>query len=381
MKFNSSYSSVYMHWPFCPYKCSFCPFVTVIGKDDFMGQYNQAIKKEIEDFCASQEKQRLETIYVGGGTPSTWPEEMLLDTFDTLKKTFNLTGLKEFCLEVNPGTVSDSKLKAWKSIGINRISIGVQSMKGNVLKSLNRNQSEDDVINLLDVAPNYFENISVDLILGLPGVTEEEWKDLLHQVVKWNIKHVSVYFLTVHEGTKLYFGIRRGQVSLPREESYIKMYEWTVSFLNKNGFSQYEVSSFAKEGFQSKHNSAYWKRKPFKGFGIGACSFDGKRRFQNEKKFLNYIEGVEAGKDITCFSEELSKDQEWIEALMLGIRQIKGVSIDELQSFLSTQEKERFLEKVKSLQEADLLRQDRNRIYLTQRGMGMENEVVLRLVS
>ena len=159
------------------------------------------------------------------------------------------------------------------------------------------------------------------------------------------------------------------------------MYDWTTAFLNKKGFLQYEVSSFAKEGFQSKHNTVYWSRLPFKGFGIGACSFDGKRRLQNEKRFLNYIEGIEAKQDVTCFSEELDKDQELIEYLMLGIRQIKGVSIDELQLSLSEGEKERFLEKVKSLQEAGLLRRDRNRIYLTQRGMGMENEVVLRLVS
>lgn len=381
VKLNPDFNSIYIHWPFCPYRCSFCPFVTVVGKDDFMGRYNNALKAEISALQTGEKKQKIKTIYVGGGTPSTWPEELLLDTFDTLNKTFDLTELEEFCLEVNPGTVSESKFRTWKAIGVNRISVGVQSLKNDVLKSLDRNQSKEDVLNLLEVAPNYFKNISVDLILGLPGVTEDDWQDLLNDIVKWPIKHISVYFLTIHEGTKLYFGIRRGQVSLPKDESYIDMYCWTVEFLKQNGFMQYEISNFAKDEFKSKHNTVYWSRKPFRAFGVGACSFDGKIRFQNDKRFLNYIEAIESGADAICFSEELSKEQEKLEILMLGIRRTEGVSIKELSSIFSDEEMNRIYEKVKSFQESGLLQYDKDKICLTQRGMGMENEIVLQLVS
>src|SRR3990167_9460361 len=193
LQFNpsSKTESLYIHWPFCPYKCSFCPFVTVIGKDDFMAQYNDALIKEIQKFSEGK-RHKIKTIYVGGGTPSSWPEKLLLDTFDTLKDEFDLDDLEEFCLEVNPGLVTESKLKLWKKIGINRLSIGVQSLKEKVLQSLSRMQSNSDVFSLLSKAPEYFENISVDLILGLPGVSESEWKDLLDKVVKWKVKHISV---------------------------------------------------------------------------------------------------------------------------------------------------------------------------------------------
>src|SRR3990167_621016 len=380
MEFDLNFSSIYIHWPFCPYRCFFCPFVTVIGKDEYMERYNNALNTEIENF-KSEKQQKIKTIYVGGGTPSTWPEKLLLDTFGTLNKTFNLSELEEFCLEVNPGTASRAKLEAWKQIGINRLSIGVQGLNDNVLKSLGRNQSREDVVNLLNMASEYFENISIDLILGLPDTSEADWQAFVAEVVTWNIRHISVYFLTVHEGTKLYFGLRKGQISLPREESYIRMYDWTTGFLKKHGFMQYEVSSFAKEGYQSKHNQVYWSRGSFKGFGIGACSFDGHGRFQNEKNILKYMEGIEEGKDVTIFSEKLTKNQEWIEVLMLGIRQTKGLSMDKLKPFLSEKEMEIFLEKVKSLQEANLLRKDKDKIYLTQLGLGMENEVVLRLIK
>src|SRR5438552_2915254 len=151
MEFDLNFNSIYIHWPFCPYRCFFCPFVTVIGKDEYMEKYNNALKLEIEKF-KNKPQQKIKTIYIGGGTPSTWPENLLLDTFDTLNKTFDLSELEEFCLEVNPGTVYEAKLNVWKQIGVNRLSIGVQGLNDKVLNDLGRNQSKEDVVNLLNIA-------------------------------------------------------------------------------------------------------------------------------------------------------------------------------------------------------------------------------------
>ncbi len=182
--------SVYLHWPFCPYKCHFCPFVALASHDSFMERYHLALIKEIERFGREYEGPReLDTVFFGGGTPSTYPDDLLLDTFDTLKKVFSFSKNIEVSIEVNPGTVHSGQLAVWRDVGINRLSIGVQSLKDQVLQKLNRLQSARDVYALLAEAPQYVENLSVDLILGLPGVTPTEWKELINKAVHWPIKH------------------------------------------------------------------------------------------------------------------------------------------------------------------------------------------------
>ena len=286
--------SLYIHWPFCPYKCHFCPFVAIAGQDQFMERYHKALIKEIGAFAEQYpSKLALDTIFFGGGTPSTYPDHLLLDTFGTLKNMFIFDERSEVSVEVNPGTVRSEQLHLWKSLGINRLSIGVQGLKDSVLNSLNRKQSQKDVFWVLDQASLLFDNISVDLILGLPGVSADEWKELLAQAVTWPIKHVSIYFLTVHEETPLYFRVKKNEIALHTDEHMVELYQWTVAFLADHGFDQYEISNFAKNGFQSRHNTVYWERKPYKGVGLGACSFDGESRFQNQKNLMKYMTDIE----------------------------------------------------------------------------------------
>jgi oxygen-independent coproporphyrinogen-3 oxidase len=187
--------SLYLHWPFCPYKCHFCPFVAIASHDQYMERYHHALLKEIEQFSGNYTGSRLiETIFLGGGTPSTYPPPLLLDTFGTLIRMFTIVPHAEITIEVNPGTVNEEKLQTWKKAGINRLSIGVQSLNDGVLKNLNRHQTASSVLQLLEIASPLFENISVDLILGLPDVSPDEWKQLIQTIVTWPIKHVSVYF-------------------------------------------------------------------------------------------------------------------------------------------------------------------------------------------
>ncbi len=372
--------SLYIHWPFCPYKCHFCNFVALAAHDQYMADYHNALVKEIETFFSRQNsKLTIDTVYLGGGTPSTYPLPLLLDTFGTLKNAVTFSSDYEMSIEVNPGTVSDEQLVAWREMGINRISIGVQSLNEMVLKRLNRHQSTKDVGEVLEKAHRLFSALSIDLILGLPGVSAEQWKETLAQVVQWPIAHISIYFLMVHEQTPLYFGVKSNKITLPPDDEVVDLYYWSIDYLAEHQFVQYEISNFARPGFESRHNKAYWDRVPFKGFGLGACSFDGNKRFQNEKNLMKYINNIGDGKDVIDFSEQLSREQIWLETLMLGLRQKNGMVYEELINFLHDEEKERFKAQVALLCDRSLMKCENGRLQLLPRALAVENEVVEKL--
>ncbi len=368
--------SLYIHWPFCPYKCHFCPFVALAGQDAHMPEYHKALISELTRFAAAQEHQMpLKTIYIGGGTPSTWPDQLLLDMFDTLRNTFDISLISEITLEVNPGTVRPEQIAVWQQAGISRISIGVQSLNDQVLQNLNRMQSASQVRQLLKQLAGNFNSISVDIIVGLPGVSEQEWKDFIAELVTWPIMHVSMYFLSVHEGTPLYFRVARKQITLPPDEGIVDLYYWSVEALKNGGFMQYEVSSFAKPGFESQHNQMYWSRKPFKGIGIGAWSFDGKARIQNEKIIEKYIKAQQEGLDAVCSGEELTQEAVRLEQLMLGLRCMRGAVISEVMDGLSQEKQEEFIHRLTALEEKKIISVQEKRIFLAPTSLALENEV------
>lgn len=346
-----------------------------------MAKYYAALKKEMLDFVAQYpEKLHLETIYIGGGTPSTWPDDLLLDMSGTLREACNLKELAEFTLEVNPGTVRPEQFEVWKACGINRLSIGVQSQKDEVLKKLNRHQKLSDVLSLLDSASAVFDNISVDIILGLPGVSAADWRDLLKQLITWPVSHVSLYFLTVHEDTALHFQVQKNRVVLPPDDEIVELYYWSRDFLCNAGFVHYELSSFARNGREAKHNTVYWERKPYKGFGIGACSFDGQARFQNEKNLFNYMQHVQENKNITISAEELSIEAIRLEKLMLGLRRSKGVLYEAIVEGMPHEKRHLFESRVDELVKQRYLINQEGRLYLTPLGLVVENEVVSQLL-
>lgn len=372
--------SLYVHWPFCPYKCHFCPFVALASQDQFMEKYHDALVAEIEQFGALQpHKNSIDTVFLGGGTPSTYPDLLLLDMLGTLRRTFTISQDAEITIEVNPGTVRTEQISLWKEHGITRMSIGVQSLKDEVLRKLNRHQTVKDVYVLLEQAQHLFSHISVDLILGLPEVTEPEWKEMLASIVTWPINHISIYFLMVHEDTPLYFKVKDKRVVLPCDDGLVDLYYWTIDFLEKHGLHQYEISNFARDGYESRHNSMYWDRKPYKGFGLGACSFDGTSRFQNEKNLMKYIDGVHGEKDVTIFSETLSREQIHMEKVMLGIRRAQGVSLTEVMHDLSDHEQKAIQERIQWLTDNEFLYKQGERLKLTPRGLSVENEIALKL--
>lgn len=371
---------IYIHWPFCPYKCNFCDFVAIASHENFMAQYHASLCKELEDFKSLYDVQApLKTLYIGGGTPSTYPLELLPEMFATLKTLISFDETTEVTFEVNPGTVVPGALELWKSLGINRLSIGVQSLKDTVLQGLNRHQTKIDVINLLQTTAPIFENVSVDFIVGLPGVSSQEWKEMIIQAMSWPITHISVYFLMVHEKTPLYFKIKQNSVVLPPDDEVIDLYYWTVEILEQHGFYRYELSNFAKKGFESRHNQAYWQRKSYKGFGLGACSFNGAFRFQNNKNLRNYFEAVATQKNLIYESEEITSQQISIEKIMLGLRQAKGIEIQNVLQDFSPEQQAHFKEKAEWLEKQGLVSNNNGWLFLTPRGFVVENEVAVNL--
>lgn len=383
MKNNSTMSeydcSLYIHWPFCPYRCSYCPFIALAGQDAFMERYHLALKSEIERYSNSNARQKIKTVFLGGGTPSTYPSNLLLDMFGTLKGVFDFDRVQEITIEVNPGTVQMQHLQVWHDIGINRISIGVQSLDEAILRKLHRFQSNADVYWLLNACTRYFENVSIDLMIGLPGISDNEWESFLKEVVSWPIKHVSIYCLTVHEQTPLYFELLKHEIKMPSDDNIAETYIRTIEFLHQQGFVQYEVSNCARAGYESLHNKCYWERFPYKGFGLSACSFDGRRRTQNDSNLMNYLKKIEKNQDIIIFEEDLNDEQVRLEKIMLGLRCARGISLDLLLQGATSEKQKILQQKISIFSTQGLLKQTDNVISLSTRGFALENEIITQL--
>jgi oxygen-independent coproporphyrinogen III oxidase len=379
---------IYIHWPFCKSKCHYCDFLSFAKKDDSNEKYHKALLGEIKNFSLNLDsniEREIKTIFLGGGTPSLYPLYLLEELFEKLKIDFNLKKIQEVTIEVNPEGVQEHKLKVWKKIGINRLSVGVQVLDDLALQKMNRNQKKKDFFDLMQIAPNYFDNISVDLILGLPGVSEETWMATLAQIASMPIKHISVYFLTIYDKTPLFYMEKKGKTFLDDDDKLISLYEKTVGFLKQKGFLQYEISNFAKSGFESSHNKSYWDFKPYYGFGLGASSFDGNKRFINLKNLDEYISLYSASSTSCGFEpkyfyvEVLNEEQKVLEKLMLGLRQNKGISLHRMLYCLDEVEKLKFIKNLKVLVKENLIRQEGDNLALTLRGMVLESEVILNI--
>lgn len=392
--------SLYIHWPFCANKCHYCDFIAFEQHESFYELYHKALCNEITSFAHKQTNPEviytcsnaaqaenplsanvIETIFCGGGTPSLYPSQLLQSLFALLHDNFSISPQAEITLEANPADVTEENLSLWKSVGINRLSLGIQILNNDVLFKLNRRQRVADAQRAIKNAPHFFSNISVDLILGLPGVSESCWFDTLAEVTSWPISHLSLYFLTIHEKTPLYFRLESGELSTWPEEKFVENYEKSIAFLDKNGFSQYEISNFSRPGFESRHNKGYWDRLPYRGFGIAAASFDGFNRFINDKNLGKYLQkATSTGENTFSSAETLTTEQAILETLMLGLRQRKGVSLHDVVYFLQDDQQKQFYQNVARLKEQALIEEHEGVIRLTIKGMVLENEVVLRLL-
>ena len=372
-----NFQHIYIHWPFCKKRCHYCDFVALAQHENFFESYHQALCKEIELVGKSlNSRQAIKTVFLGG----LYPTHMLEEVFKTLNNYFDLSEVQEVTIEANPADITEEKLSVWKSFGINRLSMGVQILDDEILKNLNRSQTTTDVLNAIEIATKFFENISIDLIIGLPGITEKIWHATMQQAVAWPINHISVYFLTVYEKTPLYFKVKKGELKLFDDEHMVSIYSQTIDFLGKNNFFQYEISNFAKEGYESVHNQAYWNRKSYYGFGLGASSFDGEKRFTNFNNIETYTRSIVSELKLPiAFTECLTRQQVVLEMLMLSLRQKEGLDLHSVLYLLTGTQKITFNKNIELLKSESLLQQDDNRLFLSFKGIVLENEVVLKL--
>jgi oxygen-independent coproporphyrinogen-3 oxidase len=382
----SSPEMLYIHWPFCAAKCHYCDFVAMQDHHSFSETYHRALCNEIRSFAARRPQLKahpIKTIFFGGGTPSLYPLPLLEELFALLHEVFDCSSLQEVTLEVNPDETAPSKLAAWKALGITRLSVGVQVLDDAVLARLNRPQTRAQVEELFAQAPQHFSQLSADCIIGLPGVSAECWKQTIEAAMQWNLSHVSVYFLTVHEHTPLYHGVRAGRIALPKDERILDDYAWTIDALSEAGFEQYEISNFARPGGESLHNRGYWQRHTYYGFGLGAASFDGVCRAANKKKlgaYCAHFSSADAESEGWYeYTEKLTDEQHTMEELMLGLRQAEGVDLHHVVYCWSSIQKQLFDRVTKQLSADGYLNLDGTRVRLTRKGRIFENEVVAQL--
>ena len=377
----------YIHWPFCKNKCHYCDFVALEKHEEFVKEYHGALMKEMESFFKKNDQKKIpvKTVFFGGGTPSLYPLSLLEENIDQLFRYLDRSTLQEMTLEVNPEGVTHEMLKAWKKLGFTRLSVGVQVLDDKVLKNLNRLQTAQDVFKLFDKIFDYGFDVSADLIIGLPGISKKEWWKTVHTVLQWPINHISIYFLTVHENTPLAHRIHKKELSAASDDEMVDLYQKTISLLERHGLKQYEISNFSTPSKESIHNMAYWQRKSYKGFGIGAASFYDEQRHVNQKNLTSYVrqweEGIVVEKGRSAPSiEVLTESQKRLERYMLGLRQTKGMSIKELMYQVDDPNKQRDINYDLSwLQEEGFLVVDHDRVRLTPRGMVYENEIVTKL--
>lgn len=313
----------YVHIPFCEKRCRYCSFFSSISGRDVVSAYVDELASEISKAGAKYKDVVLRTIYFGGGTPSLLFPDQLERIFNALHGSFAVEN-PEITIEVNPN--SANYLKEYKSMGINRISLGVQSVHADLLKKLGRIHTPEQAFIALEKAADIFGNVSADIILG----TDERQnpKRELDAVAPF-VKHISAYMLTLEEGTELYKGVKSGKITVPDEDSSAAQYETFVSAADEKGFYRYETSNFAVKGFESRHNSSYWNLTPYIGIGAGAHSFFGGKRFYNPTDINAYINGAHSGNGKVIIERDADPNEDKYEYVMLSLRTVKGVDLSE----------------------------------------------------
>jgi len=363
---------IYLHIPFCRSRCSYCDFATDVFKsDEAVERYVSALTKEIESFSKTSES--IETIYFGGGTPSLLAPARLENILNSVHKKFRVEPKIELTMEMNPATVTLETLKSYKSLGVNRASFGAQTFDDTELKRLGRKHTANDVRDTIELLRGAgFDNVSFDLIAGLPRQTLKDWERNLDEALKLNPEHLSLYLLEIHEGTPLAEQIRSHRQPLPDEDLAGEMYELITRKTCRKGYEQYEISNFSLPGYASKHNSKYWLCEPVYAFGVSAHSFDGNARYANERDTAKYVSLIESNDSAEVFREETNLASEFI---FLGLRLSKGIDLIEYKKRFGINIKEKYAEDLQRLEELGLIEFAENRLQLTRKGMVYSNEV------
>ncbi len=371
---------LYIHFPFCRKKCIYCSFYSVPYDESRVHFYFNALREEIKYWSSVFNRPKVSTIYLGGGTPTIMDLSLLEKLICLLKDCFKWEKSTEFTIEANPESVSLPFLKSLFQLGINRISIGVQSLENNILKWLGRLHDAKTAIWACEWAQEAgFQNISVDLLWGLPYQTVNSWLKQLGKIVKLNIRHISIYALTVEEGTLLSKMVKYNMVKLPKEWEQVEMYIKGGEFLESCGFLQYEISNFAKLGFICQHNMGYWEGRPYLGVGPGAVSTIGKYRWENPKSIKKYVDMV-FSRRMPEDVEELSEEDKKKEKIILSLRTVRGLSLKEYKDMTGNDLLEEKKDLISYLYKNDFVKIRKGYLSLSKKGMLVSNSILAELI-
>ena len=364
---------IYVHIPFCKSKCIYCDFISFQGKEEMIAKYIDTLLEEISTCDLNKEEYLVKTIYFGGGTPSFIDSKNIESILNILKEKFNLSSDVEITIEVNPGTVTKEKLTEYFRCGINRLSIGLQSTNDNLLKLIGRIHTYQEFLDTYNFAREVgFKNINVDLILGLTTETLQDIEEDLNKIVSLNPEHISCYSLIVEEGTKLEEKIKNRELMLLPEELERKMYWKIKNTLEEKGYIHYEISNFARLGYESKHNLACWNQEEYIGFGLAAHSYINNKRYSNTEDLDKYIEQKGLNKNVNEIQDKEAKMKEF---MLLGLRKISGVKISEFKNRFVENPIYKYRDILSKLVEEELIEIGLDDIKLTNKGIDFANIV------
>lgn len=364
--------ALYIHIPFCKQKCLYCDFPSFSGKENLMDEYTDALCREIDGI----EKVNIKTIFIGGGTPTylslkNW--EKIRCSLDKLSKTKTC----EFTIEGNPGSFTKEKLKFFKGMGVNRLSIGLQAWQNALLKKIGRIHDIEQFMDTYNTARSIgFENINIDIMFGLPNQNISDWKETLEEVIKLNPEHISCYGLIIEEGTPFYKMYEENTLNLPDEEVEREMYHAGLNMLSRFGYKQYEISNFSKPGRECRHNLIYWELGDYIGCGSGAHSYINGFRYRNTDEIKEYILKMDEKGCGIVESHKNSVHDDMEEFMFMGLRKINGISINEFNSRFDTDIFQIYGEVIAKHKETGMLIEEDKRLYLSSLGIEFSNNVM-----
>lgn len=358
--------SVYIHIPFCKSICSYCDFCKFLHEEVYASEYLNELSKEIDKYY---DNDKIRTLYIGGGTPSVLSLNNLKKLFEITKK-FDTSLLEEFTFEMNIDDITEEKLLLLKTNNVNRISIGIQSFNEINLKYLNRKHTKNEIIKNINLAKNYFTNINVDLMFALPIETFSTLKKDVKEILKLDVPHISTYSLIIEQNTVL----SHSKVKPIEEDLDYKMYSYILKELKKNNYNHYEVSNFAKEGYQSKHNLNYWENNEYYGFGLGAHGFISELRYENTRSFNTYLKGNYRFNELV-----LSKREDMENEVILGLRKLEGINIVDFFNKYKINIQEEF--NITPLLKNGLLKIKDNNIYIPEEKIYIMNTILNEILK
>lgn len=382
LKMKKRNLELYLHIPFCVKKCNYCDFFSASGTPKEQSDYVSAMIQEIQSYQELSGEYEVQTIFLGGGTPSLLTPEQIEKIFTTIYHIFSVNENAEITMEMNPGTVDIEKLRAMKAAGVNRLSIGLQSAQNEELKMLGRIHTYEEFLETWKLTEQAgFKNRNIDLMSALPGQTIESYEDTLSKVLALEPEHISAYSLILEEGTVFYDWYEKGKLDrgawkLPSEEEEYAMGELTIQRLAEAGMHRYEISNYAKSGKECRHNLGYWDRVEYLGIGAGSSSLIKGERFDHIRDRKAYIEKIRNGESILIDREILSVESQMEEFMYLGLRKIEGVSRTDFQNYFGKNVDDVYGEILDKLEEEQLLEFSGDRIRLTHRGMDVSNCVL-----